>query len=50
MVERLMLNELVIRRHVELEEVSEIDAFLCGPAASFVTGSAITVDGGSTAR
>ena len=29
---------------------AEVVAFLCGPASSFITGSAITVDGGWSAR
>jgi 3-hydroxybutyrate dehydrogenase len=49
-IERIMLVEPVIKRLVEPEEVAEIVAFLCGEAASFITGSAITVDGGWSAR
>jgi len=48
-VERVMLTETAIKRLVEPGEVAEVVAFLCGPAGSFITGSAITVDGGWTA-
>ncbi len=48
-LERVMLTEPAIKRLVEPEEVAEVVAFLCGPAASFITGSAVTVDGGWSA-
>jgi 3-hydroxybutyrate dehydrogenase len=49
-IERIMLVEPVIKRLAEPEEVAELVAFLCGEAASFITGSAFTIDGGWTAR
>jgi 3-hydroxybutyrate dehydrogenase len=48
-LEKIMLARAAIKRLVEPEEVAELVAYLCTPVASFITGSAITMDGGWTA-
>jgi 3-hydroxybutyrate dehydrogenase len=49
-VERVMLTEPAIKRLIEPEEVAEAALFLCSPAASFVNGASLVLDGGWTAR
>lgn len=47
-IEKVMLTEPAIKRLVEPEEVAEMAAFLCSPAASFINGASLTIDGGAT--
>jgi 3-hydroxybutyrate dehydrogenase len=49
-VEKIMLAEAPIRRLLEPDEVAKMAAYLCSDDASGVTGSALTIDLGWTAR
>jgi 3-hydroxybutyrate dehydrogenase len=49
-VERIMLDRAAIKQLVEPDEVAELLAYLCTPAAGLITGSSITIDGGWTAH
>ncbi|MFY1671788.1 3-hydroxybutyrate dehydrogenase [Plantactinospora sp. WMMB334] len=49
-IERIMLARAAIKRLIEPEEVAELLAYLCSPAADFITGAAIPIDGGWTAN
>lgn len=49
-VHQVMLAPAAIKRLVEPEEVAECARYLCSPSASFITGSAISLDGGWCAR
>ena len=46
----VLLQDSALKRLIEPEEVAEAVAYLCGPAASFVTGTSLVLDGGWTAH
>jgi 3-hydroxybutyrate dehydrogenase len=49
-IEKIMLTEPAIKRLIEPQEVAELALFLCSPAASFINGSSLVMDGGWSAR
>jgi 3-hydroxybutyrate dehydrogenase len=49
-IEKIMLARSAIKRLIEPDEIAELVAYLCTPAAAFITGTSITVDGGWTAH
>ena len=49
-IEKIMLTEPAIKRLIEPEAVAELATFLCAPAASFINGASLVMDGGWTAR
>ncbi|WP_264933968.1 SDR family oxidoreductase, partial [Streptomyces sp. A012304] len=46
----VLLRDSAVKRLIEPEEVAEAVAYLCGPWASFVTGTSLVLDGGWTAH
>lgn len=49
-LDRVMLEPAAIRRLIEPTEIADHVAFLCGPAGRSVSGTALSIDGGWTAR
>jgi 3-hydroxybutyrate dehydrogenase len=49
-ISKIMLERTAIKRLIEPEEVAELVAYLCSPAADFITGASIPLDGGWTAH
>ncbi|MCX4852717.1 3-hydroxybutyrate dehydrogenase [Streptomyces canus] len=49
-VSEVLLQDSALKRLIEPEEVAEAVAYLCGPHASFATGTSLVLDGGWTAH
>lgn len=47
-VEKEMMSEIPVKRFGEASEIAAVAAFLCTPAAAYVNGTSIPVDGGRT--
>ncbi len=48
-LESILLVRSAIKRLIEPAEVAELVAYLCSPAAAFITGASLRLDGGWTA-
>ncbi|MGX1882884.1 3-hydroxybutyrate dehydrogenase [Streptomyces sp. NPDC055287] len=46
----VLLKDSALKRLLEPDEVAEAVAYLCGPHASFITGTSLPLDGGWTAH
>ena len=49
-IEKVMLAPAAVKRLIEPAEVAEFVAYLCSDAAGVITGAALTMDLGWTAR
>lgn len=49
-IEKIMLEPAAVKRLIEPEEVADFVAYLCTPSAAVITGAALTMDLGWTAR
>jgi len=47
-IEEEMLSSIPLKRFGKPEEIANAVAFLCSPAASYITGINVPVDGGRT--
>ena len=50
MLEKVLLDSAAIKRLIEPEEVADLTAYLCSAGAGAITGAALTMDLGWTAR
>jgi 3-hydroxybutyrate dehydrogenase len=49
-VDEVMLGPAAVKRLIEPDEIAALVVYLCGDAASAITGSSLRIDGGWTAR
>jgi 3-hydroxybutyrate dehydrogenase len=49
-IDEVMLGPAAVKRLIEPDEVAELVTYLCGDAASAITGTSVRIDGGWTAR
>jgi 3-hydroxybutyrate dehydrogenase len=48
-IEKVLLTRSAMKRLIEPAEVAEMVAYLCSPAADFITGTSLMLDGGWSA-